>query len=289
MPCKAVCNPGATEFDGDVLLLLRIINPDDLSVLVVARSKDGIRDWRIEDAPLLAPADWYDEDGCEDARITYLPDRELYAITYVGYSRLGAGVCLALTEDFRSVERLGMVIHPYNKDATLLPERIDGKYRLLHRPTIAPQEDIWMSESEDLIHWGRPRCVMQESARPGWQGGKIGAGPAPHRVTDGWLLLYHGVERKDERWTYRTGIALLDPSAPEKVVRHWPEWVFGPEKPYEVDDKGQGIVFPTGLIERDGKLMMYYGAGDRSVGVATADMTSLRQIGEEYRRASEKS
>lgn len=286
-PCKAVCNPGAVEFEGDVLLLLRIIDENDRSRLVVARSKDGVKDWRVEAEPLLKGEEWYDEWGCEDPRITYLADRGEYVIVYVGYSHFGAGVCLATTKDFKTVARLGMVLHPYNKDAALFPERIAGKYRLLHRPTMSRLEDVWISESDDLLHWGTPYNVLEESDRPGWEGGKIGAGPPPFMGGQDWVLMYHGVERKDERWTYRVGIVTLHKDAPQNVVRAWPEWVFGPQESYEFDDKGQGIVFPTGLIERGGKLMMYYGAGDRSVGLAVADLEALRQIGHEFLQASE--
>ncbi len=285
-PCKAVCNPGAVEFDGDVLLLLRVIDENDRSSLVVARSKDGVSNWQVEGQPLLKGQEWYDEWGCEDPRITYLADRDEYVIVYVGFSHFGAGVCLATTKDFKTATRLGMVLHPYNKDAALFPERIGGKYRLLHRPTMARLEDVWISESDDLLHWGTPYNVLQESDRPGWEGGKIGAGPPPFLGGADWVLIYHGVERMDERWTYRVGIAALHRDAPQNVVRAWPEWVFGPQEPYEFDAKGQGIVFPTGLIERDGNLMMYYGAGDRSVGLATAELEALRKIGHEFLQIS---
>ena len=279
LEAKAVCNPGATEFEGDVLLLLRVIGHDDHSCLLVARSKDGITDWRYDAEPLMKGEEWYDEWGCEDARITYIEERGEYVIVYAGYSRFGAGVCLATTKDFKTVTRLGMALHPYNKDAALFPRRIGGKYRLLHRPTMAPLEDIWVSESDDLIHWGRPYNVLQESDRPGWQGGKIGAGPPPFLGGADWVLLYHGVERTDGHWLYRVGIASLHQENPQSVIRAWPEWVFGPQEPYEFDERGQGIVFPTGLIQRDGNLMMYYGAGDRSVGLATANLETLRGIG----------
>ena len=279
MPCKAVCNPGAVEFEGDVLLLLRVIGHDDHSTLVVARSQNGVTDWRIEEEPLLKAEHWYDEWGCEDPRVTWMEDRQQFVIVYVGYSRFGAGVCLATTEDFKTATKLGMAIHPYNKDAALLPERIDGKYRLFHRPTMGRFEDIWVSESEDLIHWGMPFNVMQQSDRPGWQGGKIGCGPPPFMGGEDWVMVYHGVERADDHWVYRVGMAALQRDAPQNVVRAWPEWVFGPQEPYEFDDRGQGIVFPTGQVHRDGKLMLYYGAGDRSVALVTASLEGLRQVG----------
>lgn len=284
-PCKAVCNPGACLVDGEVLLLLRVIDDRGRSRLHVARSRDGAGGWRIEETPLLSPdvgACSYDDWGCEDPRVIYLEDRAEYVISYVGWSRHGAGVCLATTADFRTATRLGMVIHPYNKDAALLPRRVGGKYRMLHRPTAGPLEDVWISESDDLLSWGNPRCVLEENDQPGWDSGKVGAGPPPVETRDGWLLLFHGVKPTDGGgWEYRMGLALLDPEDPARVAGRWPEWVFGPQEPYEFSPEKGGIVFPTGLIEKDGALLVYYGAGDSCVGLATADMALLGSFADE--------
>jgi len=211
-PCKAVCNPAACLVDGETLLLLRAIDNEDRSHLVVARSPDGIGGWRLQDPPLLSPgqnAAWYDAMGCEDPRITYLPDEGVYVIAYVGVSGQGAGVCLATTQDFQSVSRLGLVIHPYNKDAALFPRKIGGRYLLLHRPTAGPLENVWLSESKDLRHWGNPVCVLQEDQQPGWNSGKVGTGPTPIETPDGWLLIFHGVQLEQTGWLYRVGLALL--------------------------------------------------------------------------------
>jgi beta-1,4-mannooligosaccharide/beta-1,4-mannosyl-N-acetylglucosamine phosphorylase len=279
--CRSVCNPGVCRIDDEVLLLLRVIKADERSHLHVARSADGIGGWRIETTPLLSPdidAAWYDDRGCEDPRITYLEDRCEYIITYVGVSRFGSGVCLASTKDFRTVTRLGMAIHPYNKDAVLFPRRFNGKYRMLHRPTAGPLENIWISESEDLIHWGNPCCVLEERDQPGWDSGKVGAGPPPFEVNGGWALIFHGVMQVDGGWEYRFGWALLDRDAPNKVVYRFPEWVFGPVAPYEKNGDKPGIIFPTGTLLTDDTLSVYYGAADTCVALATARRSDLRDF-----------
>lgn len=280
-PCKAVCNPGACLFEGETLLLLRVIDDDNHSHLHVARSKDGVTDWRIEKEALLTPrqgAAWYDDWGCEDPRITYMPECGEYMIVYVGWSRLGAGVCLASTRDFRTAERMGLMIHPYNKDAALFPRKIDGQYHLLHRPTAGPLENIWVSRSDDLIHWGDPRCVLEESDQPGWDSGKVGTGPPPIETTHGWLLIYHGVQQVDNGWEYRCGMAMLDKDDPSKVLGRWPAWIFGPKEPYEFQGNKPGIVFPTGLVVRDHTQYVYYGAADTCIGLATAKIDMLQQL-----------
>ena len=271
-PCKSVCNPAACIIGGDVLLLLRVIDDKDRSHLYVARSTDGIGNWRIETTPLLSPdrdAGWYDNWGCEDPRITYVEEIAAYVISYVGYSRYGAGVCIATTQDFVSAKRLGMAIHPYNKDAVLFPRKIGGRYLMLHRPTAGPLENIWISESDDLLHWGNPCCVLEEADQPGWDSGKVGAGPPPLEVADGWFLIFHGVMQVDDSWEYRFGMALLDKNDPSQVAKRWPEWVFGPQEPYEMRGCSPGVVFPTGLVEKDDSLFVYYGAADTTVALAT--------------------
>lgn len=280
-PCKAVCNPGVCRIDDSVLLLLRVICEDDRSHLHVARSRDGVTDWKIEKTPLLSPdidAQWYDDRGCEDPRITYLEERGEYIITYVGLSRFGSGICLASTKDFRTVNRMGLVIHPYNKDAVLFPRRINGKYCLLHRPTAGPLENIWLSESDDLLHWGNPRCVLEEEDQPGWDSGKVGAGPPPFETPHGWGLIFHGVKHMNSGWEYRFGVAMLEKENPARIVYRWPEWVFGPTEPYEVNGDKPGIIFPTGLLLWDDSLSIYYGAADTSVALATARRGLLRDL-----------
>ncbi len=286
LPCQAVCNPAACVVDGETLLLLRVVGPDNQSNLLVARSDDGVRDWRYDPQPLLGPmtdCDGYETWGAEDPRIVYLPDRDEYAITYVGSSRFGAGVCIATTRDFQTVERLGLVIHPYNKDAALFPRKINNRYHLLHRPTAGPLENIWLAQSDNLQAWGSPQCVLEEEDQPGWDNGKVGAGPPPIETPQGWLLLFHGVQQEENAWLYRMGLALLDLNTPGKVIARSPSWVLEPHAPYELRPPNPGIIFPTGTVVRDNSLHLYYSAADNSVALATAPLPRLLDALASYR------
>lgn len=277
IPCKSICNPAATMFEGDVLLLTRIIDDQDRSQLWVARSRNGVDDWRFDREPLLAPpphGEWFDSLGCEDPRLTYLSERDEYLITYVGYSPFGAGVCLAATRDFRRAEKRGIIIPPYDKDAVLFPRKIGGRYLILHRPTINGLENIWMMESDDLLHWGRPVCVMQK-ATGGWDKGKIGAGAPPIETPDGWLLIFHGAVMTPQGWVYRVGMALLDRDDPSVVLARTKGPVFEPETRYERGGPKPGIVFPTGFIQRGDDISLYYGADDIGIALATAPVRRL--------------
>jgi len=286
VPCQSVCNPAACLVDGETVLLLRVVSADNKSNILVARSADGVGNWRYNSQPLLGPmvgSAWYEEWGAEDPRIVFLPDRNEYAITYVGSSRQGAGVCIATTRDFQTVERLGLVIHPYNKDAVLFPRKIGGRYHLLHRPTAGPLENIWLADSDNLRDWGGPLCVLEEEDQPGWDSGKMGAGPPPIETPQGWLLLFHGVQHEESGWLYRMGLALLDLSDPSKVIARAPSWVFEPRRPYEMRTGQPGIVFPTGAVVRGDILHLYYGAADSTVAFATAPLARLVDALESYR------
>jgi beta-1,4-mannooligosaccharide/beta-1,4-mannosyl-N-acetylglucosamine phosphorylase len=277
-PCDCVCNPAAHLVNGEVLLLLRVIDQEGSSHITVARSKDGLTNWRIEPKPLLHPSDQnlpFEAYGCEDPRLVYLAERGQYAITYTGYSPLGAGVCLATTTDFETTERYGLVMTPNNKDAALFPRKIGGKYWMLHRPALGDMEHIWLAESEDLVHWGRPWMIIEERGGPWWDGDKVGGGPPPIETPDGWLIIFHGVKSTSHGPIYRVGLALLDLENPHHVIRRIPRWVFGPKEPYESTGFIPGVVFPTGTIVKGDDLMLYYGAADTRIAVATTKIQTL--------------
>src|ERR687891_421022 len=148
-PCNTVFNPGATLLpDGSTLLLCRVEDMRGHSHLTVARSKDGVSNWEIDLEPTLVPdIENFSEElwGIEDPRITYVPELEQYAVLYTSYSRGGPGVSMALTKDFRSFERWGVVRPPEDKAPPLLPRRINGEWALIHRPVGFMGAHMWIS------------------------------------------------------------------------------------------------------------------------------------------------
>ena len=179
-PGSAVLNPGATEHDGHVVLLLRVENLVGCSNIHVARSKNGVTDWQIESEPILRHGQepWrYETWGCEDARVTYMLHEKRWYITYTAYSPTGAAVALAYTDDLVVARRVGLIFSPNNKDAALFPQRFGDRWAVLHRPDAGGIEHIWSAYSPDLIHWGEPHCVLPEGSGPAWDAVKVGAGP----------------------------------------------------------------------------------------------------------------
>jgi predicted GH43/DUF377 family glycosyl hydrolase len=280
-PANSIFNPGAAQVDGETVLLVRVEDLRGISQLHVARSADGVSDWRFDPTPLLQSDEdnWPEEIwGCEDPRLTWLPEREEWAIAYTAYSRRGPLVSLATTRDFRSVRRLGPVMPPENKDAALFPRRIDGRWVMIHRPSpLRGGAHMWMSYSPDLRHWGDHGVLLEARDGAWWDAGKIGLGPPPIETADGWLVLYHGVHATGDGPIYRVGLALLDLDDPSKVLRRMDEWVFGPAAPYEISGDVGRVVFPCGWIHDESAdvLRLYYGAADTVIGLATARFSDV--------------
>lgn len=280
-PINSVFNPGAVMLpDGTTLLLCRVECRRGLSHFSVARSVHGVSDWQIDPLPTLLPdPDKFPEElwGIEDPRITFVPELSRYAVVYTAYTRDGPGVALALTEDFRSFERYGVIMPPENKDAALLPHRIGGNWALIHRPVSGPRAHMWISYSPDLRHWGSHKLMLEARRGSWWDANKIGLSPPPIETPHGWLVIYHGVKQTAAGCIYRLGLALFDLHMPERCIKRADEWVFGPEESYEQHGDVGNVVFPCGYtIAPDGDTInLYYGAADTSIGLATASLTSL--------------
>jgi predicted GH43/DUF377 family glycosyl hydrolase len=278
---NAVFNPGAVRLpDGTTFLLCRVEDRRGISNLWAARSPNGIDDWRIDAEPWLPPDLVHHPEetwGVEDPRIVWLEEMKKYAVTYTAYSTSGPAVSLALTSDFQTFERAGAVMPPDNKDAALLPRRINGHWLMLHRPNAGISSDIWLAESPDLRHWGRHRRVLAARQGAWWDACRIGLGPPLVETERGWLMIYHGVRQTAAGCLYRVGLALLDAGDPHRVLRRGDEWVLGPEEAYERQGDVSDVVFPCGITlgpDRD-VLNIYYGAADTSIGLATARVSEL--------------
>ncbi|MBC8511878.1 MAG: glycosidase, partial [Dehalococcoidia bacterium] len=114
---------------------------------------------------------------------------------------------------------------------------------------------------------------------------KIGAGAQPIKTKYGWLLITHGV---DYAHTYRLGVMLLDIADPAILLYRSPNPVLEPTESYEIGEAGKcwvpNVVFTCGAVPRgdneqildaDDELLVYYGASDTVIGVATAKIADL--------------
>ncbi len=278
---NTVFNPGATEINGETLLLMRVEDLGGRSHLACARSHDGIGDWQVDTVPILSPGERaYPEEawGVEDARITWIEERAEWVIAYTAYSECGPLVSLATTKDFCSCRRLGPALPPENKDAALFSRRIDGRYCMLHRPVPAMPgipAHIWISFSPDLRNWGGHRLLLPTRGPGFWDTAKIGIAAPPLATPAGWLILYHGVRRMGAGDVYRLGLALLDLADPTHVIHRLNHWVFGPEARYERVGDTPNVVFSCGWILDGDEIRLYYGAADTCIALARA---SLKEV-----------
>lgn len=280
-PAHSVFNAGATRLkDGTTLLLCRVEDRRGHSHLCAARSKNGVDGWVVDETPTLLPDPknypgeiW----GIEDPRITFLGETGKYMVAYTAYSKSGPGVALAETEDFKAFKRYGMVMQPDDKDAAMLPRRIDGSFALIHRPLTETGANIWISYSPDLQNWGNHALILQARQGAWWDANKVGLTGPLIETERGWLMLYHGVRQTASGCIYRLGVALFALDNPEQCLLRGDSWIFSPEAPYEREGDVANVVFPCGqTIGEDGdKINLYYGAADTSISLATG---SIRQL-----------
>ncbi len=277
----AVFNPGAIKFNDKVLLLVRVENKQGYSHLTIAQSEDGKTNWQINSVPTLTAEMEFGEAifGLEDPRIVWLEDRQEYIITCIsffdGVAGDPPGISLMSTKDFLSFRRLGQKLMPPNKDASLFPKAIKGYYAMIHRPIIEGKADIWVSFSKDLDFWGKDRVLIHTRHRS-WDCSRVGLGTPPIETPEGWLIIYHGARDTASGTIYRVGLALLDLETLE-VIRRTKNWVFGPKERYERVGDVDNVVFPCGAVldEKTNELLVYYGAADSVVSLATAKLDDI--------------
>ena len=159
-----------------------------------------------------------------------------------------------------------------NRDVCIFPEKIGGKYYALVRPVPRQigQAKMWMSASEDLLHWGE--FTPLDMPRFPWEAARNG-GAVPIRTEDGWLVLYHGADRESNR--YSMGAMLLALDDPRKVLAISREPVLYATAPYETTGFYPNVVFSCGAFLQDGVVHMYYGGADRVMALARADLKQL--------------
>lgn len=305
-------NPGVV-FDGNTFHMVFTASTDIAKggdmVLGYAKSSDGIN-FEIADEPFIKPSkDFNDFDygSVEDTRITELEGK--YYIAYAARSqkmnkfnqgeyRLGPDgninptwtdnfrrVGLAITEDWQNVEKLGPISSEHMSDANvaLFPERINGKYVYLHRPTPCIPWTlnlkynpgcIWMTFANDLGEWSKNRREMPWDMIDGvdipdshllikpeykWEELKVGGSGVPIPTDDGWLTFYHAVDRAG---VYRVGLMLLDRENPLEVIARSGKPIMEPERTYEIEGRYPKCIFPCANVVIDDDIFMYYGAVD---------------------------
>jgi predicted GH43/DUF377 family glycosyl hydrolase len=111
----------------------------------------------------------------------------------------------------------------------------------------ASGNEIWLSESQDLIIW-RPLQSVLRGRRHYWDE-RIGSGPPPIKTREGWLHIYHGIATHFQSVNiYQAGVCLLDLDDPSRVLARSRDNILEPREPYELMGQVPNVVFPTGMI-----------------------------------------
>ncbi|GBU11588.1 glycosidase [Enterobacterales bacterium] len=241
-----------------------------MSHLRLARSHTG-EDFTVDTYPFIIADTQYEQFGCEDPRITCIDG--LFYINYSAISPYGISTALATTRDFISVTKKGVIFCPDNRDVCFFPQKINGRYLALTRPSPKHfgKPEIWICESPDMLHWGNHQHLLGSQSSE-WDALKLGGGAPLLKTSRGWLQIYHGVD-KDQR--YCLGALLLNINDPLHILAKSDTPLLQPEAPYEREGFFGNVVFTCGaLIEQD-VLKIYYGAADECIALASLPLEAL--------------
>jgi len=267
--------PGLKLDDSRLVVVGRDTFLTSISHFRRARSKDGLH-FEVENTPVFSAQHALEAFGVEDPRITQIGDT--FWVNYTAVSSAGIATGLASSRDLRQFERHGIIFSPPNRDVTIFPEQINGRYWALHRPM--PEDigrpAIWLASSPDLLAWGDHRLIA--SARSGmWDDLKVGGGAVPFRVQfrgrPAWLAVYHGVTASP--LTYSLGALLLDGEDPSRVLGRSREPILFPEAPYELKGFFANVAFTCGLVAEGDLVRIYYGASDGVTCVADLSLEAI--------------
>lgn len=267
-----IYNSAVLPFEGSFVGVFRADHKNGRANIHFGRSKDGLL-FDIDDD--IIP--WVDENGKPDP-ISYGYDPRFVKIDDTYYvvwcdDMKGASIGMGMTKDFKTWTRLPNPLMPFNRNGVLFPRKINGNYILFSRPSDSahtPFGDIYMSESPDLIYWGKHRWVMGRGGQGWWQGTKIGGGPVPIETREGWLMFYHGVSGTCNGFVYSFSAVLLDIDDPGKVLLRARDYMLTPEKEYETVGFVPNVTFPCANIfdAVTGRIAIYYGAADTYTALA---------------------
>lgn len=263
-----VFNAGVVHHNGLFHMLYRAQGRDYVSHIGYAISEDGAA-WSRLDRPVLSPANEWEARGVEDPRVTCIDGR--FYMTYTAYSPLGVRTCLAVSDNLIAWRRLGVMLpDETNKDTAIFPEKVGGRYCLMHRR----EPEIWIAYTDCLEtnRWTDHAMVMGPVPET-WEHQKIGAAGVPTRIDEGWLLIYHAVDADN---VYRLGVALLDAENPARVLARHPQPILEPTEPWEKKGDVPNVVFSCAHVVKDDTVYVYYGGADRVMGLATRSLSDLR-------------
>ncbi|HLP86445.1 MAG TPA: hypothetical protein VK153_01045 [Candidatus Paceibacterota bacterium] len=293
---KATFNPAAFQSDGKIHIIYRAIGEDDSSSLGYAYTYDGLTidgrptyhiykrsfngDESVPKIDYLSGGGW--SGGCEDPRLVLIDDVVYMIFTaFDGWGSVRMALTSIKLEDFRNKKwnwKNAVLISPpgeINKNWVIFPEKINGKFAIMH--SFYPK--ILIDYFDNLDELNGKKFIKSNNTRPvdytrGWDSWFRGVGPSPIKTKYGWLILYHAMDyRNADR--YRMGAMLLDLKNPTKILHRSNSPILEPEEDYENNGHKWGVIYSCGAVVKDGELFVYYGGSDKYVCVASIKLQDL--------------
>lgn len=271
-----VFNAAAAYVDGRTVLLFRAQDQRGTSRIGYAESKDGLH-FTIDPKPVLAPEAPYEAGGgVEDPRLVRIGDT--WYLTYTGYNRRDAQLCLATSKDLRHWQRRGVILPAYKgtwnqkwtKSGAILPQQIDGRWWMYYlgtkRDADGEERDyMGLASSADLLHWADATSQPVLERRPGAFDSRVmEPGPPPLITGAGILLLYNGA---DDKLVYGPGWVLFDAKDPRHVLARSERPFILPKLGWERVGQVPNVIFLEGAVQPSASgLIGYYGAADKYIG-----------------------
>jgi beta-1,2-mannobiose phosphorylase / 1,2-beta-oligomannan phosphorylase len=255
-----IFNPAVIQHNGLFHMFYRAQGVDFISRIGYAISTDGLN-WNRLEHPVLSPHQGREDyRGVEDPRVTLLDG--IFYMCYTAYGENSYFPMIARSENLFTWQDVGPLERAENKDHVLFPEKIGGRYVILHRRS----RHIWIGYSDDLVNWGDHVNFMAPRADNTWDAKSIGSNGVPIKTDDGWLLFYHGYSADH---IYRHSIALLDLDDPTKVIHRPKSYIMEPQETWEIRGDVPNVVFSCTNIVVGDEIYFYYAGADRLIGLAT--------------------
>jgi len=168
----------------------------------------------------------------------------------------------------------------WDKNVVFFPRKINGKFVFLHRirpgiqlVSVAKLEELTSFFWEQYFENFQEHIVLDPKHQH--ESSYIGSGCPPIETEQGWLLIYHGVEKTEKGLVYSACAAMLDLENPLIEIARLPQALFSPQLDWELIGEVNNVVFPTGTALFGDTLFIYYGAADSVIATASLSILDL--------------
>jgi 4-O-beta-D-mannosyl-D-glucose phosphorylase len=293
MGINGAFNSGAMEFDGRIVLLVRVEGADRKSFFAVAESPNGIDKFKFWDHPVTMPETNDPDVNVYDMRVGMHEDGWIYGIFCTerkdpkaspgDQSSAVAQAGIARTRDLVRWERLDDLKSPspQQRNVVLHPEFVGGKYAFYTRPmdefiSTGSGGGIGFGLSDSIEHAViHDAIVIDPKVYHTVNEVKNGQGPAPIKTEQGWLHLAHGVRNTAAGLRYVLYLFMTDLHDLAKVTYRPGGYFLAPQGEERVGDVSN-VTFSNGWVaKKDGRVFIYYGSSDTRMHVAASTVDQL--------------